>query len=247
MDLPQFWELSLISEVRPVTEISHKRKAEGLPVQVKSTAMAASVPPSPAVYLPFGMSPRAPLGSVTGLDSFRSVASPDELDEPEDPDDVDDDSSPSAHSLDLCAATPGGGVYVSAEEVMALQLWAEDREAIRDRAAEAEQLATAREAEAAQLRERLAASEQALRAVLRDRNGTTTGVAAGVGAVAKPACAPSKQASVSARSSRTDAEVDALANALATRRRAEGTSRRREEAAALRAELRSLREQQSTR
>ena len=205
------------------------------------TPMSASVPPSPAVYLPFGMSPRlgAPC-APSSYDVFGPPSADRAGDHDDDDDDVDENDDPSRASSTAPSphcSTPGGGVYVSADEVRALQLWAEDREATHMRAAEAEQMATSRAAEAAQLRERLVASEDALRAVLRDRNRDAAPTASNRGG----------SAASTARSNRTDEEVGALAEALSARRRVNGMAKCKEEAAALRAEFQMLRSQRSAR
>lgn len=54
------------------------------------------------------------------------------------------------------------GIYVSAEDVAALQRWAEERESVNERLNHVEKLASEREREADELRRRLKESEEAL-------------------------------------------------------------------------------------
>ena len=58
------------------------------------------------------------------------------------------------------SGSPEDGVYVSADEVMALREWAEDREALCERLSQMERLAVAREEEVANLRAQLDGREK---------------------------------------------------------------------------------------
>ena len=59
---------------------------------------------------------------------------------------------------------PEEGIYVSIEDVAALKRWADERHELQERLAEAEQTASERECEVAELRARLVQVEEALRA-----------------------------------------------------------------------------------
>jgi hypothetical protein len=187
----------------------------------------AAVPPSPcgAGYVPFGREGRA--ASAAPNDGSVSARS-----------DV---------SLDSAGSKPTSpvGVFVSVEEVAALKQWADEREAVIQRAAEVEALASARDEEMRELRLRLAASEHALRALRGGQKESGDGASdARADRPEAVACQPCGELE-SARRSRSRDELESLGEALSTRRRASRAAQHRQEAASLREQLRGLRKQQS--
>ena len=125
-----------------------------------------------------------------------------------------------------CSATPSPeGIYVSAEDVKALQQWAEDRESLNDRLNQVEELASQKADEAAELRKRLEESEAALKRATAE-------------AEQRPATCERERSPLKPVSARHTA---AEANALATERKKEREQKKRDEASAMRDELRKLR------
>ncbi len=120
------------------------------------------------------------------------------------------------------------GVFVTADEVIELQRWAEERRVLRERLEQTEQLATARGEEARALEKRLATAEVQLRTALRGTRASAAGAA--------PAAAPrlALPMELVVRRSSDDAE------ALATARCEERVETLRDEAGELRSEFRAL-------
>ena len=190
------------------------------------------VPPSPATYIPFGTATarsisRSPEGYVPAELEIDSPSS--ESEEIETPRNGETPSPP--------------GVFISADEVVALQQWATEREGLCERLVEAEASATAREAEAQTLRERLAAAEAALGqlGLLAIAEDDERPVAPSVPeAVATTVEKPQQSASrrpTTHLARRSIAET----NALASQRTKEVEQRKRQEVEELRAEYRRLR------
>jgi hypothetical protein len=136
------------------------------------------------------------------------------------------------------------GVFVSADEVQVLQQWAEDRGAMCERVEEAELLASQREDEIATLRLRLMASEEALKAVIGDRNQAVQTGDAGSNLEEPVSCRVDYIKRT--HRERTASEVNALGAALSTRRSTHAAAKLRHEASQLREEMRSLRRRQAS-
>ena len=167
-----------------------------------ATPSGSLPPPSPSVYVPFG-----------GLHAAPPVAGPFDGTSPE--------GTPSNMSPQ--------GLFMTHDQLSAIQQWAEEREVVAEQLAEAEQLASARNDEIHQLRVRLAASEMALRTALGEENVDAQRMR-GARSDEKPA----SERCISGR------EANALAVAHASRRHTQASTRNKAESADLRAEWAAL-------
>lgn len=182
---------------------------------------------SPAPYSTFKLIPGAPPAppSPTGSRGDDESLSPDGESSPE-------------------------GIYVSAEDVAALQQWAEERASVNERLNHVEQLASEREQEAAELRRRLEEAETALQqandlAAKQQQQreqaalAQAPGVAPAVAAVASHARRP-------LRSMATPRHTLDEVNVLANQHKREMSNRLTQENRSLLSELRKLRSESSS-
>ena len=181
--------------------------------------MSAVPPASPSLYIPFGA--RQPIASKA-YDSYDEFEVPSESEPPF--------AGTASDSASESPPTQQQGVFVSEAELLALKQWAARTEE------ELKQQVTARDEEMRVLRDRLAASEAALRAAQR-KDGARRDLEVAEEDEDVPSGASSRHASAR-RSSR---ETNALALELSSRRRAEGSARRRAESSKLQSEWRAAR------
>ena len=172
-------------------------------------SMMSAVPASPSVYVPF--------------DSYDEFEVPYESEPPS--------AGTASDSASESPPTQQQGVFVSEAELLALKQWAARTEE------ELKQQVTARDEEMRVLRDRLAASEAALRAAQRKDGARDLAIAEEDEDV--PSGASSRHTATSAR--RSPRETNALALELSSRRRAEGSARRRAESSKLQSEWRAAR------
>ena len=132
------------------------------------------------------------------------------------------------------------GIYVSADDVAALQQWAEERASVNERLNHVEQLASEREQEAAELRKRLEESEAALRLAQETAQAALAPAPApAAAAAAAPAAAAERQP---LRSMATLRHTHDEANALASQHKVGVSNRIAQENRSLLSELRKLKQ-----
>ena len=180
----------------------------------------SAIPASPSLYIPFGA--RQPIDSKA-YDSYDEFDAPSESEPPF--------AGNASDSASESPPTQQQGVFVSEAELLALKQWAARTEE------ELKQQVTARDEEMRVLRDRLAASEAALRAAQRKDGAGRRDLEVAEEDEDVPSGASSRHTSAR-RSSR---ETNALALELSSRRRAEGSARRRAESSKLQSEWRAAR------
>ena len=178
----------------------------------------SAIPASPSLYIPFGA--RQPIDSKA-YDSYDEFDAPSESEPPF--------AGNASDSASESPPTQQQGVFVSEAELLALKQWAARTEE------ELKQQVTARDEEMRVLRDRLAASEAALRAAQRKDGARDLEVAE------EDEDVPSGASSRHASARRSSRETNALALELSSRRRAEGSARRRAESSKLQSEWRAAR------
>ena len=181
----------------------------------------SAIPASPSLYIPFGA--RQPIDSKA-YDSYDEFDVPSESEPPF--------AGNASDSASESPPTQQQGVFVSEAELLALKQWAARTEE------ELKQQVTARDEEMRVLRDRLAASEAALRAAQR-KDGARRDLEVAEEDEDVPSGASSRHTATSAR--RSPRETNALALELSSRRRAEGSARRRAESSKLQSEWRAAR------
>lgn len=178
----------------------------------------SAIPASPSLYIPFGA--RQPIDSKA-YDSYDEFDVPSESEPPF--------AGNASDSASESPPTQQQGVFVSEAELLALKQWAARTEE------ELKQQVTARDEEMRVLRDRLAASEAALRAAQRKDGARDLEVAE------EDEDVPSGASSRHSSARRSSRETNALALELSSRRRAEGSARRRAESSKLQSEWRAAR------
>jgi len=178
----------------------------------------SAIPASPSLYIPFGA--RQPIDSKA-YDSYDEFDVPSESEPPF--------AGNASDSASESPPTQQQGVFVSEAELLALKQWAARTEE------ELKQQVTARDEEMRVLRDRLAASEAALRAAQRKDGARRRDLEVAEEDEDVPSGASSRHARRSSR------ETNALALELSSRRRAEGSARRRAESSKLQSEWRAAR------
>jgi hypothetical protein len=181
----------------------------------------SAIPASPSLYIPFGA--RQPIDSKA-YDSYDEFDVPSESEPPF--------AGNASDSASASPPTQQQGVFVSEAELLALKQWAARTEE------ELKQQVTARDEEMRVLRDRLAASEAALRAAQRKDGAGRRDLEVAEEDEDVPSGASSRHTTSARRSSR---ETNALALELSSRRRAEGSARRRAESSKLQSEWRAAR------
>jgi hypothetical protein len=181
----------------------------------------SAIPASPSLYIPFGA--RQPIDSKA-YDSYDEFDVPSESEPPF--------AGNASDSASESPPTQQQGVFVSEAELLALKQWAARTEE------ELKQQVTARDEEMRVLRDRLAASEAALRAAQR-KDGARRDLEVAEEDEDVPFRGGASSRHASAR--RSSRETNALALELSSRRRAEGSARRRAESSKLQSEWRAAR------
>jgi hypothetical protein len=184
--------------------------------------MSAVPPASPSLYIPFGA--RQPIASKA-YDSYDEFEVPSESEPPF--------AGTASDSASESPPTQQQGVFVSEAELLALKQWAARTEE------ELKQQVTARDEEMRVLRDRLAASEAALRAAQRKDGARQRDLEVAEEDEDVPFRGGASSRHASAR--RSSRETNALALELSSRRRAEGSARRRAESSKLQSEWRAAR------